>query len=170
MCICETPPGKSAKSFLDQYKIPNGLTQTIKAEKSTAFTGEEFRKFRRNLIIKLIYGTPIKHTPTGLVARGLETRKNFMRANLLDGCTSNQALSRSLNVMKTTVHFSVEETPFERNYGRKPRTELTNYLNLSPNVKTNAISAKPETLQGTHSRTSRSTGDESTPQTQRECY
>ena len=70
-----------------------------------------------------------------------------MRANLWDGCTINEALSRSLNAMRTTVHSSIEETPFERHYGRKPRTELTNYLNLSSNIKTNVISAKPETLQ-----------------------
>ena len=49
--------------------------------------------------------------------------------------------------MRTTVHSSIKETPFERHYGRKPRTELRNYLNLSPNVKTNVDSAKPETLQ-----------------------
>ena len=70
-----------------------------------------------------------------------------MRANLWDSCTIKEALSRSLNVMRITVHSSIKETPFERRYGRKQRTELTNYLNLSPNVKTNVISAKPETLQ-----------------------
>ena len=49
-----------------------------------------------------------------------------MRANFWDGCTLKEDLSRSLNVMKTTVHFSDKMFPFERRYGRKPRTELTN--------------------------------------------
>ena len=45
-----------------------------------------------------------------------------------------------------TVHSSIKETPFERHYGRNPRTEIHNYLNVSPN-KQYKISARPETLQ-----------------------
>ena len=48
--------------------------------------------------------------------------------------------------MRTTVHSSIKETPFERHYGRKPRTEVHNYLNISPK-KHYAVSEKPETLQ-----------------------
>ena len=48
--------------------------------------------------------------------------------------------------MRTTVHSSIKETPFERRYGRKPRTEIHNYLNISPNKHYN-VSARPETLQ-----------------------
>ena len=43
--------------------------------------------------------------------------------------------------------FKHKEIPFERHYGRKPRTDSTSYSNFSPNVKSNDISAKPETLQ-----------------------
>ena len=48
--------------------------------------------------------------------------------------------------MRTTAHSCIKETPFERHYGRKPRTELHNYLNISPN-KFYTVSEKPETLQ-----------------------
>ena len=47
--------------------------------------------------------------------------------------------------MRTTVHLSIKETPFERHYGRKPRTEMHNYLNISPNKR--YVLDKPETLQ-----------------------
>ena len=70
-----------------------------------------------------------------------------MRAKLWNGCTINEALSRSSNALRTMVHSSIKETTFQRNYGRKPRRKLTNYLNLSPNVKTKVFSVKPETLQ-----------------------
>ena len=70
-----------------------------------------------------------------------------MRANLWDGYTINETLSSSVNVMRTTVHSSIKETPFERHFGRKPKTELRIYLNYSSNVKFNVNSAKPETLQ-----------------------
>ena len=144
--ICETLTGKTATSFLEQNINLNGIPQTIRTDKGTAFTGKEFRDICKKINIK-VYGTPYIHTLTGLVERRIKTLKNYMRANLWDGCTINEALSRSLNVMRTTVHSSIKEPPFERHYGRKPRTELTNYLNLSPNAETNMISAKPETLQ-----------------------
>ena len=48
--------------------------------------------------------------------------------------------------MRTTVHSSIKETQFERHYGRKHRTEIHNYLNISPNKHYN-VSASPETLQ-----------------------
>ena len=68
--ICETPTGKSAINFLKQYVTINGLPQIIRTDKGTAFTGREFRDFCKSLNIKLIYGTPYVHTPTGLVRRG----------------------------------------------------------------------------------------------------
>ena len=49
--------------------------------------------------------------------------------------------------MRTTVHSSIKETPFERHYGRKPRTELNKHLSESQNHKTNVVSAQPDTLQ-----------------------
>ena len=45
-----------------------------------------------------------------------------------------------------TVHSIIKETPFKCHYGRKPRTEIHNFSNVSPNKQYN-VSAKPETLQ-----------------------
>ena len=53
-CICETATGKTAKNFLEQYITLNGLPQTIRTDKGTAFTGKEFRDFCKSLNIKLI--------------------------------------------------------------------------------------------------------------------
>ena len=69
-----------------------------------------------------------------------------MRTNLEDKCNLNNALYQSLMVMRMTIHSKTKETPFERHYGRKPRTELTSYLNL-PTDKNDYVSAQPETLQ-----------------------
>ena len=69
-----------------------------------------------------------------------------MRTNLEDKCNLNDALYQSLMVMRMTIHSKTKETPFERHYGRKPRTELTSNLNL-PTDKNNYVSAQPETLQ-----------------------
>ena len=82
----------------------------------------------KNLNIKLIYGTPYIHTATGLVEKGIKTLKDLMRTNLGDNCNLNEALYRSLMLMRKTVHSKTKESPFEQHYGRKPRSELTNYL------------------------------------------
>ena len=50
-------------------------------------------------------------------------------------------------MLRTTVHSSIKEPLFARNYGRKPRMEIINYLNISPTANTNVVSAKPGTLQ-----------------------
>ena len=47
--------------------------------------------------------------------------------------------------MRTTVHSKLKEKPFERHYGRKPRTESNSDLNLPTNDYKH-ISAQPETL------------------------
>ena len=41
-CVSDKPTGKTAKSFLEQYINLNGIPQTIRTDKSTAFTGKEF--------------------------------------------------------------------------------------------------------------------------------
>ena len=94
--------------------------------------------------INLVYRTPFIHTATGFV--GVGTLEEYLRTNLEEGHNIDDALSRSLNVMRTTVHSSIKETPFERHYGRKSQTEIRNYLNVSLN-KSYIVSARPETLQ-----------------------
>ena len=97
----------------------------------------------KNLNKKLIYGTPYIPTATGLVEPGIKTLKDLMKTKLVDNCNFNETPTRSLTVMRTTVHSKTKETPFERHYGRKPRTELLCYLILPSNV----VLVKPEALQ-----------------------
>ena len=138
---------KPQKSSLEQCITLNCIPQTIRTDKGTAFTGKEFRELCKSLNIKLIYGTPYDHTPTCLVGREIKTLKDYMKTSLWDGCILNESLSQSLNAMRTTVHSSIKETPFERQYGRNSKTELKQYLNVSLNHKTNVVSGKPDTLQ-----------------------
>ena len=108
---------------MEQCVTLNGLPQTIRTDRGAAFAGKEFRELCKSLNINVIYGTPYIHTPTGLVERDTRTLKEYLRTNLEEGHNINDALGRSLNVMRTTGHSSIKETPFERHYGRKPRTD-----------------------------------------------
>ena len=128
-CICEVPTTKTAKVFKQQYILLNGIPRVIRTDKGTAFTGKESRQVCKNLHIKLKYDTPYINTATGSVERG-KTLKDLMMTNLEDKCNINNALYRSLNVMRTTIHSKTKETPFERHYGRKALTELPSYFNL----------------------------------------
>ena len=61
-CICEAPTGRTAKNFLEQYVTLNGLPQTIRTDKGTAFTGKEIRELCKYLNINLVNGTPYTHS------------------------------------------------------------------------------------------------------------
>ena len=92
--IREAPTSRTAKIFLEQYILLNGIPETIRTGKGTAFTGREFRQMCKNLNINLLYGKPYIHTATGLVERGIKTLKDLMRTNLEDSCNLNEALYR----------------------------------------------------------------------------
>ena len=89
---------------MEQYITLNGLPQISKTDNGTAFTGREFRDFCKSSNIKLKYGTPYIHTPTGLVERSIKTLNENLRTKLGEGYNINEALNRSLNIMRTTVH------------------------------------------------------------------
>ena len=72
-CICEAPTSKTAKIFLEQYILLDGIAQAIRKDKGTAFTARDFRQMCKNLNIKLICGTPYIHTATRLVKREEKT-------------------------------------------------------------------------------------------------
>ena len=97
---------KNSKKFPGTIYYIKRVTTNHRTDKGTAFTGKEFREICKSLNIKLIYGTPYIHTPTGLVERGIRTLKEHLRTNLEEGYNINEALSRSLNVMRTTIHSS----------------------------------------------------------------
>ena len=73
--LCKPTDGETAIKFLEQYWNLNGILKTKRTDKASAFTGRQFRNFRKNKFFKLIYGTPYIHTPTGLVEQGVRTLK-----------------------------------------------------------------------------------------------
>ena len=83
--FCTSKDGETAVKFLDQNIRLNGITKTIRTDKYTAFTGRLFRDFCKKHYIKLIYGTPYIHSPTGLVERGVRTLKENLLTNIKAG-------------------------------------------------------------------------------------
>ena len=144
--FCNYTDGETAVKFLEQYIELNGIPNSIRTDKETAFTGRLFRDFCKNHYIKLIYGTPYIHTPTGLVERGARTLKDNLLTNIKAGERFGKALYIYLDVMRKTAHTKLKKSAFELHYGRKPNTELTILLNLD-NLTNNSLSAKPDTLQ-----------------------
>ena len=45
-----------------------------------------------------------------------------------DGQSLTESVNRALRVKRFTVHTLLKKTPFELHHGRKPRTELTNFV------------------------------------------
>ena len=147
--FCTSTDGETAVKFLKQYIQLNSIPKTIRSDRATAFTGRLFRDFCKKHYIKLIYGTPYIHTPTGLVERGVRTFKENLLTNLKAGERFGKALDMSLDVMRKTPHTRLKKSAFELHYGRKPNTEISNLLNLDEIEKLTkrSVSAKPDTLQ-----------------------
>ena len=61
----------NGETFLKQYILLNGIPR-IKTDKMTTFTAIDIRQRCKNLIINLIYSTPLIHTATGRVELGLK--------------------------------------------------------------------------------------------------
>ena len=73
--FCKYTDGETAVKFLEQYIQLNSIPKTIRTDKATVFAGRLFPDFCKKHYIKLIYGTPYIHTPTGLIERGVRTLK-----------------------------------------------------------------------------------------------
>ena len=146
---CTSTDGETAVTFLEQYIRLNGIPKTIRTDKATAFTGRLFREFGERHYIKLIYGTPYIHTPTGTVERVVRTLKENLLTNIKAGERFGKALDISLEVMRKTPHTRLRKSAFELHYGRKPNTEISNLLKVNTLVKLtkDSLSAKPDTLQ-----------------------
>ena len=147
--LCKTTDGGTAIKFPEQYCNLNGILKTIRTEKATAFTERQFRNFCENKIIKLIYGTPSIHTPTGLVERGVRSLKENLLTNIKAGEPFGKALDFALNVMRNTPHTRLRKSAFEIHFGTKPNTEWSNMLKLdkTESITNDFISARPDTLQ-----------------------
>ena len=147
--FCTSTDGETAVKFLDQYIRLNGIPKIIRTDKATAFTGRLFRDICKKHYIKVIYGRPYLHTPTGLVECGVRTLKENLLTNIKAGERFGKALDISLNVMRNTPHTRLKKSAFELHYGRKPNTEISNLLNLDEIEKLTklSVSAKPDTLQ-----------------------
>ena len=74
----ETTDGQTVVRILEQCLNLNGIPKIIRTDKATALTGRMFREFCKNHQVKLIYGTLYKHTPTGLVERGVRMLKEML--------------------------------------------------------------------------------------------
>ena len=142
--LCKTTDGRTVKTFMSQYCMVHGNPKVIRTDKGTAFTGKTFRNYCKNKNIKLIYGTPYLHTPTGLVERGVRTIKESMITNLKDNKSMNESIDLALEVMRMTPHTRLKKSAFEMHFGRKPNTDVNNLLGINPNSN---ISANPNTLQ-----------------------
>ena len=147
--LCKTTDRETAIQFLEQYCNLNGIPKTIRTDKATAFTGRQFRNFCKNKFIKMIFGTPYIHTPTGLVERGVRTLKENLLTNIKTGESLGRALDLALNVMRNLPHTRLRKSALELHFGREPNTEWSNMLKLdkTKSITNDFISARPDTLQ-----------------------
>ena len=104
-------------------------TETKKSQIKEAPLSKVYKEFCKTQNIKYIYGTTNLHTGTGLVERTIQSLKNLILTNLEDELNLRESINRALYVLRFTKHSETKKTPFEIQFGRAPRTRLTNLKN-----------------------------------------
>ena len=92
-----------------------------------------------------------RYRPSG---KNYSNTKSLTRANMADGLTFEESVNLALKTIRPTPHGKLSMTPFQMQFGRKPRTAITNLIGqpecLLSNCKktlTNYFSAQPTELQ-----------------------
>ena len=106
--FCKSTESQTAVNISEQYVNLNGIPKTIRTDKATAFTSRSFCEFCKDHQIKLIYGSPYIHTPTGLVERGVRTLKEILLINIKAGENFGKALDMALYVMRKTPPYKTK--------------------------------------------------------------
>ena len=126
--ICKSTDSRTVIKFLTKYCTDNGTPKTIRIDNGSCFKSQEFKNYCNSENIKRIRSTPNLHTGTGLVERTIRTIKSLTRANLEDGLTFEEDVTRAIKTIRQTMHSTPKMTPFQLHYGRKPRTPITNLI------------------------------------------
>ena len=124
--ICKNTNHEPVITFLKEYINIYGVRKQIMSDKGGAFISKGYKEFCKTQNIKYIYGTLNLHTGTGLVERTIQSLKNLILTNLEDGLNLRESINRALYVLRFTKHPETKKTPFEIQFGRAPRTRLTN--------------------------------------------
>ena len=121
---------KSVIKLLNEIIARDGVPQEIKSDLASAFKSAELKKFCEEWGIRQKFGTPYLQFSVGIVERHLRTFQDFLKTYLIEDADFKKAIAKALYVMRFTVHKSLNVTPFEKHYGRKPVRKLDNLLNL----------------------------------------
>ena len=124
--ICKNINHETVITFPKEYINIYGVPKQIKSDKGGAFISKEYKEFCKAQNIKYIYSTANLHTGTGLVERIIQSLENLILTNLEEGLNLRESISRALYVLRFTKHSETKKTPFEIQFGRAPRTRLTN--------------------------------------------
>ncbi len=133
--VIKSCSSRNVVKLLDNLVESDGVPRSIKVDIATAFKSTEFRSYsaRLNLVVK--YSTPYVHTPIGVVERNIRTIEGYLKSFLLEDNNLKRALSRATKTIRFAWSSSTNRTPFELYHGRKPRTILSNIVDLEPGGK-----------------------------------
>ncbi len=130
LIVCKTCSRHNAVKLLDLVCENLGLPETVRLENAKCFKSRKFGEFISQKKIKLEFVTPHLHSANGSVERQARTIQDYMKTFLLEGNSLKQAVRRITKVLRFTESSAIKMSPFEKLTGNKPRTVLTNLLNL----------------------------------------
>ncbi len=117
---------KKATNFIDEIVESDGVPKTLKVHNASA----EFSRYSASLNLEVKFSTPHVHTPIGLVERNIQTIENYVKTFLIEKRDLKAAVRRSVETLRFSWNSRTKKTPLELLYGIKPRSVLTNLVNL----------------------------------------
>ena len=140
-----------ARYFTDHVVAHHGVPMSLLSDRDTRFTSRYWRELCKLQSVKLRFSTAFHPETDGQTERVNKVVEEVLR-NLLSG--DNSDWSRLLPCVQFSInnarHSSTGFSPFFLNYGRHPRSPLTNEvlaLKLAANVHTPGLPALSEVLQ-----------------------
>ena len=124
---CKNTDSRTVVKFLTKYCSDNGTPKIIRTDNGSCFKSQEFKNYCNGENIQRIRCTPNLHMGTGLVERTIRTNKSLTRANF-DGLTFEESVCLAIKSNRQTPHSTLQMTPFQMHFGRKPRTSITNMI------------------------------------------
>ncbi len=113
-----------------------GLPKSIRLDNAKCFKSRRFGKFLEGRGIRTEFVTPYLHTANGVVEITARTLQDFVKVYLKEGNSLKNAVRRTVKMLRFSVHSAINMTLFEKLTGNKPRSMLTNVLNLENPEKT----------------------------------
>ena len=132
--IVNNASGPNVIKFLNKNIYHHGVPRAIRLDQARCFTGKKFETFCTEINITPIYAPANDHRAIGLVERIIQTIKrqlSCMKSQLNKKFNLENSLKAIIQRLRISKQKPINTTPFEKHFGRKCNTPISNITTKS---------------------------------------